>query len=160
MSSCPICRVSSSKETRSRCPIAADWGDEERMAFLTSHPAPDDTNAREQILEFWSKAIAHAYDYAPGLSLELGVMAKTSMAWEGPLPPGLRLAMKSLIASQKLVRRAEIEVGSDLPLTWASLLLTFLDADMFGWKMVRHCNIKYPCDVYIIYCPHPTCLGW
>lgn len=80
------------------------------MAFLTSHAAPDDTNAREQMMDFWSKAVAHAYEHASGLSLDPGLTAKGSLAWHGATAPGLTVALRSLIATGKLVHRAEIEV--------------------------------------------------
>lgn len=80
------------------------------MAFLTSLPPPDDPNAREQMVDFWSTAIAHAYDHATELSLDAAKMSKSSLAWQGTLAPGLAMAMRSLVASGKLVPEAEFKV--------------------------------------------------
>lgn len=90
----------------------ADWADDERMSFLTSFPATDDLNARQQMVDFWSKAVTHAYSHAGKLSLDPEEVAK-SLAWEGVIAPALGLSIRSLIASGKLVPRVEMEVRSE-----------------------------------------------
>lgn len=91
------------------CPLAADLADEERMGFLTSHVAPGDVNAHSQIMSFWSKAVAHAYEQAFGLSLEPNELVRT-FAWGGATAPGLELAVDDMLSSGELVQRSEIEV--------------------------------------------------
>lgn len=92
------------------CPLAADWADEERMEFLTSHVAPGDINARNQIVSFWSKAVAHAYEQASSLSLDPDELVSTSLDWGGAAAPGLQLAMDDMMSSGRLIQRSEIEV--------------------------------------------------
>lgn len=105
--SCPVCGSSAPSTT---CRIAADWADDERMAFLTSYVAPDDSNARDQMVRFWSKALAHAFEHASSLSLDPAVLARGSLAWGGATAPGMELAMAHMLSSGTLVQRGDIEV--------------------------------------------------
>ncbi|CAN0067038.1 unnamed protein product [Pylaiella littoralis] len=115
--SCPICTRSVTAAAAARsglppvCPLAADWADEERMEFLTSHVAPGDINARNQIVSFWSKAVAHAYEQASSLSLDPDELVSTSLDWGGAAAPGLQLAMDDMMSSGRLIQRSEIEGG-------------------------------------------------
>ncbi|CAM9656553.1 unnamed protein product [Scytosiphon promiscuus] len=109
-SSCPVCGAAwSTVEGASACPLAADWADEERMEFLTSHVAPGDDNARDQMLAFWSTAVAHVFEEAPALSLNLDVLARSSLSWDGLTAPGAELAVEHMVSSGKLVQRGAIE---------------------------------------------------
>lgn len=86
------------------------------MSFLTSHVSLEDlsdhqSHAREQIVEFWSKALGHAFECSSGLSLDLEAVVKGPLAWYGAVAPGLELAVRSMTSSGKLVYREEIEVG-------------------------------------------------
>lgn len=118
--SCPICHAGWHTSARSTCPIAADWEDEERMAFLTSHVAASEqealsnhqSHAREQMVEFWSKAVGHAFHEGThsGLSLDLEALAKGSLAWHGTVAPGLELAIRNMISSGELTHRGNLEV--------------------------------------------------
>lgn len=81
------------------------------MEFLTSHVAPGDLNARLDLISFWSKAVAHACEEAPGLAVDPGVLASTSLDWGGATAPGLGLAIEHLLSTGTLVPRRNIEVG-------------------------------------------------
>lgn len=115
--SCPVCQG-----TSPTCPIAADWADEERMAFLTSHVAASEqealsnhqSHAREEMLEFWSKAVGHAFQESTSadLSLDLEVLAKDTLAWHDVVAPGLELAIGNMISSGELMFRGDLEVCS------------------------------------------------
>ncbi|CAM9396784.1 unnamed protein product [Ectocarpus sp. 8 AP-2014] len=108
-SSCPICAVSgAAAELAPACPLAADLEDEERMEFLTSHVAPGDVDARDEMVEFWSRVIAHAFEKAACLSLDSKVLATSSLDWGGVVPPGLDLAMSHMVSSGELLERSEI----------------------------------------------------
>lgn len=108
MNSCPVCAASGAAAP---CPLAAEWVDEERMEFLTSHVAPGDLNARADLISFWSKAVAHACEQAPSLSVDPAVLARTSLDWGGATAPGLELAIEHMLSAGTLVDRSKIEVG-------------------------------------------------
>lgn len=81
------------------------------MAFLMSSVCPDDSNARGQLVTFWSKAVAHAFENnASGFSLDPALLTKSSLAWSAP---GLELAMQHMVSAGTLLRRGEIEVHTD-----------------------------------------------
>ncbi|CAN0504638.1 unnamed protein product, partial [Ectocarpus sp. 12 AP-2014] len=108
-SSCPICAVSSAAaELAPACPLAVDLEDEERMEFLTSHVAPGDVDARDEMVEFWSRVIAHAFEKAACLSLDSKVLATSPLDWGGVVAPGLDLAMSHMVSSGELLERSEI----------------------------------------------------
>ncbi|CAB1121485.1 unnamed protein product [Ectocarpus sp. CCAP 1310/34] len=108
---CPICAVSgAAAELAPACPLAADLGDEERMEFLTSHVAPGDVDARDEMVEFWSRVIAHAFEKAACLSLDSKVLVTSSLDWGGVVAPGLDLAMSHMVSSGELLERSEIVV--------------------------------------------------
>ncbi|CAM9552314.1 unnamed protein product [Ectocarpus sp. 4 AP-2014] len=108
-SSCPICAVSgAAAELAPACPLAADLEDEERMEFLTSHVAPGDVDARDEMVEFWSRVIAHAFEKAACLSLDSKVLATSSLDWGGVVAPGLDLAMSHMVSAGELLGRSEI----------------------------------------------------
>lgn len=112
-SSCPICAVSgAAAELVPACPLAADLEDEERMEFLTSHVAPGDVDARDEMVEFWSRVIAHAFEKAACLSLDSKVLATSSLDWGGVVAPGLDLAMSHMVSSGELLERSEIVVSN------------------------------------------------
>lgn len=79
------------------------------MEFLTSHIAPGDISARDQIVSFWSRAVAHVYEEGPALSLNLDVL-RSSLTWDGLTAPGVELAVEQMLSSGKLVQRGTIEV--------------------------------------------------
>lgn len=105
---CPFC---ASARRVTSCPLAADLADEERMEFVTSHIAPGDLNARADLISFWSQAVAHACEQAPGLSFDPSDVAETLLGWSGATAPGLDLAIQDMLASGALVQRSKIEVG-------------------------------------------------
>lgn len=112
---CPICALntgSSKAATNTACPIAEEWANDERMAFLTSRIAPGDINARDQMIRFWSKATRHAFEQASSLSLDLGLLSRSSLAWGGATAaPGLELAMADMLTSGDLIQRSSLEVS-------------------------------------------------
>ncbi|CAM9203373.1 unnamed protein product, partial [Ectocarpus sp. 12 AP-2014] len=108
-SSCPICAVpGAAAELAPACPLVADLEDEERMEFLTSHVAPGDVDARDEMVAFWSRVIAHAFEKAACLSLDSKVLATSSLDWGGVVAPGLDLAMSHMVSSGELLERSEI----------------------------------------------------
>lgn len=111
MNACPVCAASGADAPASSCPLGAEWADEERMEFLTSHVAPGDLNARLDLISFWSKAVAHAYEQAPGLQVDPAALASTTLDWGGATAPGLELAIEHMLSSGALVPRSKIEVG-------------------------------------------------
>lgn len=110
MNACPVCAASGASATASPCPLAEEWADEERMEFLTSHVAPGDVSARSDLISFWSKAVAHACEFSPGLSVDPAVLASTSLDWGGATAPGLELAIEHMLSAGTLVPRNKIEV--------------------------------------------------
>ncbi|CAM9512278.1 unnamed protein product, partial [Ectocarpus fasciculatus] len=90
------------------CPLAAELEDEERKEFLTSHVAPGDVDARDEMIAFWSRVIAHAFGKAACLSLDSKVLATSSLDWVGVVAPGLELAMAHMISSGELLEGSEI----------------------------------------------------
>ena len=111
---CPICASNAASSTAATsaapCPLADDWANGERMAFLTSRIAPGDVNARDQMVRFWSKATQHAFEEASSLSLDLGVLSRSSLAWGGATAPGVELGMADMLTSGDLLRRSNLEV--------------------------------------------------
>lgn len=112
---CPICATSNSaaaatSTAAAACPLADEWANDERMAFLTSRIAPGDVNARDQMVRFWSKATRHAFEQASSLSLDLGMLSRGSLAWGGATALGLELAMTDMLTSGELVQRRNLEV--------------------------------------------------
>lgn len=78
------------------------------MAFLMSSVSPDDSNARDQMIIFWSKAVAHAFENnASGFSLDPALLAKSALAWSAS---GMELAMGHMLSAGKLLPRGTIEV--------------------------------------------------
>lgn len=78
------------------------------MAFLMSSISPDDSNARDQLIAFWSKAVAHAFENNPsGFSLDPALLTKSALAWSAP---GVELAMGHMLSTSKLLQRGTIEV--------------------------------------------------
>lgn len=114
------------------------------MAFLTSYIASDDSNdvsdhqahVRQQMVDFWSKATLHAYECASGLSLDVGVLAKTSLAWHGAVAPGLEIAVRSMISTGKLVARGDIEVTRSFYIPTDRQNLNTWSSPSYGWKIV------------------------
>lgn len=111
---CPICASNAARSTAATstaaCPLADEWANDERMAFLTSRITPGDVNARDQMVRFWSKATQHAFEEASSLSLDLGLLKRSSLAWGGATAPGVELGMADMLASGDLLRRSNLEV--------------------------------------------------
>lgn len=114
---CPeLCQVhkgqmsDAAAELAPACPLAAELEDEERKEFLTSHVAPGDVDARDEMIAFWSRVIAHAFGKAACLSLDSKVLATSSLDWVGVVAPGLELAMAHMISSGELLEGSEIVV--------------------------------------------------
>ncbi|CAM9467419.1 unnamed protein product [Choristocarpus tenellus] len=82
---CPICLRDAPSIG---CPVVAQWVDEERMSFLTSHVAKGEPDALADMAGFWSSAVKHAYEEAGGLSLDPSVLARTTLSWHGTTSPG------------------------------------------------------------------------
>ncbi len=80
------------------------------MEFVTSHIAPGDSSARADLISFWSRAVAHACEKAPGLSFDPSGIAETLLGWSGATAPGLDLAIQDMLASGALLQRSKIEV--------------------------------------------------
>lgn len=112
---CPICASNAASSTASTstaaaCPLADEWANDERMAFLTSRIAPGDVNARDQMVRFWSKATRHAFEEASSLSLDLGLLSRSSLAWGGATAPGVELGMADMLGAGDLLQRSNLEV--------------------------------------------------
>lgn len=140
MDSCPVCAASGADAPAPSCPLAAEWEDEERMEFLTSHVAPGDLNARLDLISFWSKAVAHACEQAPGLSVDPAALASTSLDWGGATAPGLGLAIQHMLSAGTLVPRSNIEVGA-----FAVAAGVHREERGYGWVVCRfRCSLVLP----------------
>lgn len=147
---CPICGASGTEGSSSVCPIASQWADEERMAFLTSYPSPDDTSAREQIIAFWSKAVTHAFECAPSLAMELRILAHGSLAWLGSTSPGIGLATARMLSKDELILRHEVEVS-----LFQNLSSSYpIELSIAPWNKYKACTDTKRAMTLLVTCPN------
>ncbi|CAM9340362.1 unnamed protein product [Discosporangium mesarthrocarpum] len=127
---CPVC---SREQPSSDCPIASHWMNEDRMDFLTSKVSPDEADALADMSGFWTSAVTHAFEEARTLSVDLGVLSKTTLAWHGATCSGLTSALCAMISNGDLIPADQVITGLASRLMRALVIKPALYGLSFVW---------------------------
>ncbi|CAM9593990.1 unnamed protein product [Chrysoparadoxa australica] len=139
---CPVC-----EGLDATCPIAAEWGDEERMTYMFS---VGDVPSPQQI-EFWAKAVQHLTAWSESFTVD-PEKVREHLRYKGCVPLHLDEVFAAMLKDTELIPRDDLAAEESSWAWWIASKLVGLVWSRGGKQLVSRRSLEAASEQLSQYC--------